>query len=184
MLLKFETLRLFFNSYVACNFAQSRSHQTALEASSKALRTFSIPLKLSLELSQILSILPPLVRPSPSRTARFGDPLSFGDITRYGATETPTEAPLWIFFPHRENTRFSRAPLSPFVPLTREPRRDVLRAATTPASGPAKKIQPPICEVGGLFNCDIQFPPRDPCFLSSLSFPLVPPVSVHSFVRP
>lgn len=56
---------------------------------------------------------------------------------------------------------------------TRGPRRDVLRAAATPGgSGSAKKIQPPICEVGGLFNCDIQFLPRDPSFFSFF-FPLV-----------
>lgn len=37
--------------------------------------------------------------------------------------------------------------------------RDVLRAAATLDGEPkvGKKIQPPICKVGGLFNCDIQF---------------------------
>jgi len=54
--------------------------------------------------------------------------------------------PLWIFFPYRESTRSSPHPSA----------RNVLRAATTPGGGP-KKIQPPICKVGGLFNCDIQF---------------------------
>lgn len=34
---------------------------------------------------------------------------------------------------------------------------DVLRARATPGEGPKKKIQPPICRVGGLFNCDIQY---------------------------
>lgn len=56
------------------------------------------------------------------------------------------EEPLWIFFPYRESIRSSPHPSA----------RNVLRAATTPGGGP-KKIQPPICKVGGLFNCDIQF---------------------------
>lgn len=34
---------------------------------------------------------------------------------------------------------------------------DVLRARATPGEGPKKKIQPSICRVGGLFNCDIQY---------------------------
>lgn len=56
------------------------------------------------------------------------------------------------FFPYREFTPCRCLPLHPLSGSV----HDVLRARVTPDEG-SKKIQPPICRVGGLFNCDIQY---------------------------
>lgn len=74
------------------------------------------------------------------------------------------------FFPYREFTPCRCLPLHPLSGSV----HDVLRARVTPDEG-SKKIQPPICRVGGLFNCDIQYLFAIHLFFFSSFFPAVSP---------
>lgn len=71
---------------------------------------------------------------------------------REGKRERERKGPLWIFFRTASSPPCRCLPLHPLSGSV----HDVLRARATPDEG-SKKIQPPICRVGGLFNCDIQY---------------------------
>lgn len=96
----------------------------------------------------------PSAHPLPLRTIQRP---SFFRAGCCGAREMNRGTPMDFFSVPREH------PLCP-APLA----RNVLRAAATTGSGP-KKIQLPICKVGGLFNCDIQFLLAIHLFFSSFS---------------